>query len=233
MRLLIKFPTRGRANRFFSVFEAYLKNLKEPEKTTFVITIDVDDLQMNCEESRIKFARLKTKYPKTKIFVSVGVSGSKIGAVNRGIDQYLGLFDVLLLASDDMIPQVFGYDLIIMDTIKKIYPDTDGCLWFNDGFAKNRLNTLQILGKKYYQRFGYIYHPAYKSFYCDNEFTDIAKKLKKITYFDQCIIKHSHPCNERGATPYDQLYRENDKWWSHDQKVYITRRSNNFPKSIF
>ena len=60
----------------------------------------------------------------------------------------------------------------------KHFPDTDGVLWFFDGWRKD-LNTLCIIGRKYYERFGYIYHPDYKSFWCDAEFTEVANKLKK------------------------------------------------------
>ena len=60
------------------------------------------------------------------------------------------------------------------------YPDTDGVLWFNDGFQGNRLNTLCILGKKYYERFNYIYHPDYISLYCDEEQTNVARNMNKM-----------------------------------------------------
>jgi hypothetical protein len=73
------------------------------------------------------------------------------------------------------------------------YPDTDGVLWFNDGYQGNRLNTLCILGKKYYDRFNYIYHPDYISVWCDNEFMDVANLLGKQIYFDDIIIRHEHP----------------------------------------
>ena len=75
---------------------------------------------------------------------------------------------IVLLASDDMIPMEKGFDNIIIDKMKNYYPDTDGVLWFNDGYQGDKLNTLCILGKKYYDRFGYIYNPEYISVLSDN-----------------------------------------------------------------
>ena len=58
-----------------------------------------------------------------------------------------------------MVPLVNGYDTVIKEKMTLHYADTDGVLWFNDGHQEKKLNTLCILGKKYYDRFGYIYHP--------------------------------------------------------------------------
>ncbi len=102
------------------------------------------------------------------------------------------------------------------------YPDTDGVLWFNDGFQKDRLNTLSILGKKYYDRFGYIYHPSYKSLWCDNEFTEVATKLGKQTYFEQIIIKHEHPLWTKEKP--DTVLIENDKYDPEDRANFERRK---------
>jgi hypothetical protein len=91
--------------------------------------------------------------------IVVGRSCGKIGAINRDMDL-APPFDILLLASDDMIPIVKGYDRIIRDNMPL---DTDRVLHFNDGHRTDSLNTLCILGKKYYDRFGYIYYPEYKT----------------------------------------------------------------------
>jgi hypothetical protein len=157
--------------------------------------------------------------------VIVGVSGSKIKAVNRDMDK-AGEFDILLLASDDMIPQVYNYDLLIRCKMRELYPDMDGVLWFNDGFQKNKLNTLSIIGRKYYERFGYIYHPAYTSLFCDNEFTIVANRLGKQTYIDMVIIKHEHPLFTGVGN--DSLYVENDKYFARDRDVFKSRLLNNF-----
>lgn len=157
-----------------------------------------------------------------------GKSLSKIHAVNRDMDHVKDKdWNVLLLASDDMIPQVKGYDQIILDKMAEHYPDTDGVLWFNDGFVGKRLNTLSIMGRKYYDRFGYIYNPEYTSLFCDDEFMHVSQMLNKVTYFDECIIKHEHPMNG-ASVPMDSLYRKNERFYQQDKAVFERRKAMNF-----
>ena len=175
MKLLIKFPTRNRKNKFFKVLRQYQNLCEDLDNTYFLITLDNDDESMNSSDVEDIFNTFKN------IKVVYGTSNSKIHAVNRDI-ELVNDWDIVLLASDDMTPKVKGYDNIIRNKMKEFYSDTDGILWFNDGHMGNKLNTLCILGKKYYDRFGYIYYPEYKSVWSDNEFMDVANILKKQTY---------------------------------------------------
>ena len=106
------------------------------------------------------------------------------------------------------------------------FPDTDGVLWFNDGYQSRAMNTLCILGKKYYDRFGYIYHPDYISLWCDNEFTVVANTLGRQKYFEQVIIQHQHPAAGFGEN--DKLYNENDKYNDSDMSTFMRRQKNRF-----
>jgi hypothetical protein len=160
------------------------------------------------------------------IKVVIGNSLSKIDAVNRDLNGFEKEWDILLLASDDMIPQVKGYDKIIKDNMLFNYPDTDGILWFNDGFQGNRLNTLCILGKKYYKRFNYIYNPEYRSCWSDNEFMVVGNLLKRQSYIDQVIIKHEHP--DWGYGKNDFVHQKNVSDFNYDYNIYKIRESNNF-----
>ena len=155
----------------------------------------------------------------------IGKSDSKIHAVNRDIDKIKD-WDIVLLASDDMIPQVKGYDQIIIQKMKENYPDSDGVLWFNDGYQGDKLNTLCILGKKYFDRFKYIYFPEYKSTWCDNEFMSVANLLGKQTYFDEIIIKHEHPYWGFGGQ--DDIHTKNFKDLNHDMEIFNKRKQINF-----
>lgn len=183
--VLVKFPTRGRPEKFFTVLNRYYHGAKQKHLTKFLVTCDLDDPTMNNETV---VAKLKTY---NNLQFRFGTSRTKIEAVNADMDL-AGDYDILLLASDDMVPEVKGYDQLIRERMADLYPDTDGVLWFFDGYRRD-FNTLCILGKKYYDRFGYIYHPSYKSFWCDNEFTDVARGLGLQTFTDQVVIRHIHP----------------------------------------
>jgi len=184
-------------------------------KTRIIISIDEDDATMTDDI----IARAKSFHENIKVIR--GKSSGKVSAINRDMPDPSD-FDILLLASDDMFPYVNGYDRIIRDSMQQMYPDTDGVLFFNDGYSGRRLNTLVICGSKYYSRFGYIYHPEYKSLFCDNEFMDEANRLGKQTYYDQTIIKHEH-FTKIGKNP-DMLYRINEAFYKRDEEMYERRK---------
>ena len=217
MNLVIKFPTRNRPHKFLTVLNKYISKLDD-KNTRIIVSCDIDDETMNNDEIKEIISAYDT------VTLNFTDNKSKIAAVNadlEGVD-----FDILLLASDDMIPQVKGYDTIIKEKMLELYPDTDGVLWFNDGYQGNKLNTLSILGKKYYDRFNYIYNPEYISVWCDNEFMDVANMLKKQTYINNVIIKHEHP--DWGHGNRDTIHGLNSKHENHDRTLYNNRKLINF-----
>jgi hypothetical protein len=217
--LLIKFPSRSRPSKLLYAYEKYISLAKDPQQIKSIITLDSDDTTVTSE----LIDKLKQIHPNT--IVCIGEPLGKIGAVNRDM-EYAADYDILLLASDDMIPEYRGYDDLLREKMTEHFPDTDGVLWFNDGFQKKNLNTLCILGKTYYERFGYIYHPSYKSLWCDNEFTEVAQRLNKQIYFDKVIIRHVHPIIT--GTVSDNLYQVNEKYFKQDKENFFIRRLNNF-----
>lgn len=217
MKILVKFPTRGRKEKFFSTLNKYYELLDDINSTQFQITIDEDDITMNNQEVLEQLSSYKN------LKFDLGRSENKIHAINRDIT--VDGWDIILIASDDMIPKVKGYDTIIRNKMVELYPNTDGILWFHDGNRKD-LNTLSIFGREYYKRFGYVYHPEYKSFWCDNEFTQVGNILKKQTFIDQVIIHHEHP--DWGFGRRDDLYISNVKNDNHDRNVFINRSKINF-----
>ena len=182
--ILVKFPTRSRPQKFLSVLKGYTEKAHDNTNITYLITIDSNDLSMT---EKVKDEAMK--YAPNVVFIT-GISQSKVHACNRDIHHFLS-WDVLILASDDMICQKKGWDVIVEKTMKNKFPDLDGVLYFPDGFTD--LNTMCILGKEYYNRFGYIYHPAYKSLWCDNEFQEVAQRLGKEYRSIEILFKHEHP----------------------------------------
>lgn len=220
MNILVKFPTRGRPDLFFNTLDIYYKQASNFGKMHFLVSIDNNDPYMNTDKVKAKL----TTY--VNLSFHLGDSKSKIDAVNRDMN-FAPDYDIILLASDDMIPQVYGYDEIIRKNMQEYYPDTDGILFFNDGYRGKDLNTLCILGKKYYKRFNYIYNPEYLSLFADNEFMDLGWILKKQTYFDDVIIRHEHP--EHGFhMQKDRIHELNEIHYVTDLMIYRKRKANNF-----
>ena len=135
MKLIIKFPTRNRPNKFLNILNKYV-NYLDDKNTEIIVSCDFDDPSMN--EDWVK--EVINQY--SNVTLKFGNNESKIQAVNANLDDVD--FDIVLLASDDMVPKVKGYDTIIKELMNVHYPDTDGILWFNDGYQGDKLNTLCI-----------------------------------------------------------------------------------------
>lgn len=228
MKLLIKFPTRQRPEQFKEALDTYYRLMSNKHQYQFIISMDQDDPSMlNSEISQW----LKSK---PNLLFNYGNNKTKVQAINADISQFTGLpggnydFDILLLASDDMIPLVHGYDDIIVTKMQEHFSDMSGCLHFNDGRQGRRLNTLSIMGVELYKHFGYIYHPSYESMYCDNEFMDITEQIGKAVYIDDIIISHQW-INICGGKK-DELYQRNDRPVMKDKRNYQARKAAGFPK---
>ena len=220
VKILFKYPTRNRLAWFEKTLKLYYDIISEDCDFQFLITLDEDDVTMNTEEVR-KFLNYQPN-----LIYNYGKSKTKIEACNADIDL-VDDWDILVLVSDDMIPVVREFDKIIVENMQKHFPDTDGALHFNDGcYGKDRTITLSIMGRKLYERFEYIYHPAYRSFYCDNEFTDEVYKLNKVIYIPQVIIQHKW---HGGPKSKDALYRRNSGM-KGDEFIYNRRKLLNFPR---
>lgn len=218
--LLIKMPTRSRPEQFFKTLDTYYKKLSNSISYHFVISCDIDDNLMNSPhviEKLKKYEHLSYYY---------GNSCSKIEAYNCDIDKHLD-FDVLLVVSDDMEPTVDSFDAIIMKKMHQYFPDYDGVLNFHDGNVGERCNTLPIIGKKFYDRFGYIYHPDYKSLFCDEELTLVSRILGKEVVFYEMLIKHKHPDWDSSYAS-DDLYKHNQTFFDRDEKIFKERQARNF-----
>jgi hypothetical protein len=191
-----------------------------PEQIGVAISCDVDDVSMSRNLVHEELHRVLNKTAWHRIFMSP--NKSKIEACNANMNEIEWEWDVVVLVSDDMIPQVQGWD----DVIRIHMPsDTNKILWFNDGYQGDKLNTLCVFGRQMYNHFGYIYNPEYKSLFCDTELTDLCKgELKdRCQYNPYCIIRHEHP-----GTGYkqnmDALYQHNQKFWNEDMYTYIRRK---------
>lgn len=224
MKLLIKFPTMSRPEKFINTLNKYYSNLSGNNDYQFIISLNEDDMTMN-NKKMLSFLDSK---PNLKYFF--GNHKTKIQAINADVEKADNDWDVILLASDDMIPYRQKYDMFILNNMNKHFPNMDGALHFNDGRAGRKLLTLSILGRKLYDEFGYIYHPDYISLWCDNEFMDVVKQMNKYVFVDRIIIKHDWI----DYTGTDSLHKRNESFFGKDKQTYLKRKAKGFPKkSIF
>lgn len=222
MNILVKLPSRGRPKQFRDVVVA-MNQAHESRgyNIHWLFTLDKDD------PTRDEAEGLTQAVPCGSSSYPPGNSTSKIHAVNRDINECEFPWDILVVASDDMWPVAQGWDTIIRNDMAKHFPDLDGMLWYPDGYQK-RIITMPILGAKYYRRFGFVYHPSYKSTHCDNEQTEVAQAHGKVVFIDRQLFDHRHPGNGV-RVPKDETYRKCDKDWKDDETNCKQRRLAGFP----
>jgi hypothetical protein len=226
MKILLKCPTRSRPKKVIETLRKYVELATQPDLIGICLSCDTDDATMHDPNVEYHITNLPVAW--VKIFYSD--NQSKIEAVNADMNKIEWGWDLVILVSDDMIPKVKGYDDIIRSHIT---PDLDRIVWINDGVQGYHLNTLSIMGRKMYDSIGYIYHPSYKSLFCDNEFTDLCKGslASKCSYIEEILVRHEH---FRTGFPEknDALYQRNQRYWSADFKNYIARKTYEYDWSI-
>lgn len=231
MRILLKCPTRSRPQRVIQTLDKYIRLANQPSLLGIAVSCDADDVSMTRNLVQDELRRTIGRAGWSQVFYSN--NRSKIEACNADMDRIDYPWDIVVLVSDDMVPQIKGYDDIIRNHMLAKFPDTNGILWFNDGYQGDKLNTLCVYGREFYQRQGYIYHPSYKSLFCDTELTDLCRTDYKdiCLYISYCIIRHEHP-GTGFADRMDALYQANQRYWNTDMYNYIARKRYDYDWSI-
>ena len=231
MRILLKCPTRSRPGQFIRVLNQYVTLANRPDLLGVCVSCDHDDSTMTDSNVQLSIKNITHQVAWSEIYY--GNSTSKIEAVNADIADISWNWNIVVIVSDDMVPQVKGYDDVLRSHMIAKFPDTDGILWTNDGTQGDKLNTISIMGRKMYESFGYLYHPSYKSLFCDTEFTDLCKGslASKCTYIPYMLIKHEHP-GTGFPQRNDALYTRNNSFWYTDLMMYISRKNYQYDWTI-
>ena len=231
MRILLKCPTRSRPQRVIQTLDKYIRLANQPSLLGIAVSCDADDASMTRNLVQEELRRTIGRAGWSQVFYSN--NHSKIEACNADMDRIDYPWDIVVLVSDDMVPQIKGYDDIIRNHMLAKFPDTNGILWFNDGYQGDKLNTLCVYGRQFYQRQGYMYHPSYKSLFCDTELTDLCRTDYKdiCLYVAYCIIRHEHP-GTGFADRMDALYQANQRYWNADMYNYIARKRYDYDWTI-
>lgn len=223
MKICFVFASRSRPQRFFAVLE----NIRDMtlDKDYFVVAkLDEDDHVMTREGGRLK------DYP--EVIVKWGYSKSKIAAINRDMDR-LPEWEILINVSDDQLFIERGFDRII----KEHMTDQDLFLHFSEPYSNsqatksggNEVCVMSIIGRTYYERDRFIYHPAYYSLFCDEEATQVAKLRGCYKYIPEPIFCHYHYSQSDPSfrIKKDALYQRNDTY-RQDERIFNERKKINF-----
>ena len=223
MILLIKIPSRERKAKLLDVLRIYNQKIQWKQAVHYLFSFDLDDDYPTKEE-------LQAIVPDSQVTISVGKSGGKIDAINRGINL-IEHWDILLLGSDDFIPIVDDFDEVIRNHFRVLNPDLTKALWTSDGH-QDRINTLPIMGRRCYESKGYIYHPSYISLWCDNEYTEVLTQEGRLIKIDDCILQHESPVWKKKVRTLpiikDHLFIKNESYNEKDKANYEARKEAGF-----
>lgn len=221
--ILVKYASRQRPELFKKTIQNIDEMISHNNAFQILVSADFDDATMN-NPAMINWCQ---SYGNLRLIF--GHSDSKIHAINRDMHFADQDWKVLINMSDDFKFVEKNWDETLLESTKKIWHySTDFFAHFNDGYIKDRCATLSIIGREYYLRDGYIYHPDYKSFSCDAEAWYVAIARGRHYYFDRVICEHQHPANAPRKIANDALYARNSQFTDHDTSVYWRRLHNDF-----
>ena len=225
MKILYKVTSRQRPDNL----KRTLLNIQEMATNPnylICLTLDEDDKTVN----NPAFTEWINENFWIELSVFYGKSKNKIDAINRDLEQFTN-WDILVNVSDDQVFTVKGFDQKIIDAFQ-FANGTDLFLHFRDTNHDpiDALCTLSIIGQDYFKRDGYIYHPSYKSVWCDNEAMQVAKNRNCYRFIPDVIFDHLHPAY--GKSQQDQLSRKTESPSLHkiDHNNFLRRQKFNFPK---
>lgn len=219
MKILFKYASRSRPENFERGLKSIIDNVGSSDYNV-LISLDEDDPFIN------NYVALLEKYK--YLHLRIGKSISKIDAINRDVDTFPLDWDMLINMSDDMLFTKPCFDFEIRSIFRKNFPNGDGFLHLNDGHQGENVSTMSIMDRKYYERDRYIYHPEYKSLWCDVEATEVAYMRGSYGYAPIVLFDHLHPA--WGLAPNDAQYlkSESKEMWDHDKAVIDRHRANNY-----
>lgn len=224
-KILIKYASRGRPERFFEGMETIYNLCSQPDYIRVLITADEDDTSMNNDEVKLRISGYKNAH------VIYGKSENKIHACNRDFDimpDEWKDWDIIANFSDDMRWNIFGWDDMIRVDFNSVSPDFSHFMAYLDNDTHGALSTLYIAGRSFFDKFGFVYNPIYISLFADNEVEDIAKLINKYHYTWYSIYSHLNPAYHTQFAK-DEMFLEQQKiGWEIDSKTYYERKARDF-----
>lgn len=219
-KLLIKLPSRTRPKKFFDAVDN-IQSMIGIEEFVIASALDLDDSSMNDWGVRNKIKEYDN------LIIYWGLSKNKISAINRSIPMNID-WTHMIVSSDDFVFLKRGFGQQILHDFEQYFPDGDGLLHYPDGHVNEKLITLPIMGRAYYERTNYIYNPDYISVYGDCEQQEVAKKLGKYQYVPIQIADHQH--FRWGFGGKDDLMAKTDspENYQKDRATYNRRKLLNF-----
>ncbi|MBW2314643.1 MAG: hypothetical protein JRH10_10660 [Deltaproteobacteria bacterium] len=212
MRFSLLHPSRRRLTLAARAIDEWREKASGQHALEYLLSVDADDPDL---EGYRKLAENRD------VRLLVGENRSIVDATNRAARASSG--DVLVVVSDDFgCPE--AWDETIADLLGE---DLDRAVWVADGID-NALMTLPILGRRFYESLGYVYHPDYLSMYADDELTEVARSRRKV--IDARHVQFEHRHYSKLGTRADSTYRRqnSERAYLDGWRVFERHRAKGF-----
>lgn len=210
-------PSRGRPQKSFMNAQKWVQYAGVDVE--LIVINDLDDSThknygmwyQSFSSSDIRFARL------------VGNHTSVVNASNMGAAKSTG--DILVYLSDDFdCPNDWG-KLVVDEFTKHKGPTlikVDDCL---QNFSTAVL-TIPMMNRELYDKLGYLWHPGYKSMFCDEHLYWRARKLGALQYAPHLKFEHRHV--SVGKAEDDETYRRSAANWNQGKALFAQHKAAGF-----
>lgn len=199
-------PSRSRPKQSF---ETISKWIQKAGMSDFEILVGVEDDENLIYQNYYMDVRFKTVQPDIKIIH--GNYGCAVTTINHLATQAQG--NILIVVSDDTDCPPSWANKILRYTQGK----SDFVLRVKDGIQPKMI-TMPILDRVYYQRDGYIYHPAFRHAWADRYFTEVAYKRKRVIE-KNIMFRHLHYSVSKTKFR-DGQYARTDATFNEGKRIY-------------
>jgi hypothetical protein len=169
-------PSRSRPTKSFDATQKWIQNASS---TDFEVIVSIDDN----DPHRDQYLAIYSNVPKAKVIINK--NRSAVDAINNAAKESIG--EILIVVSDDT-GCTNQWDTIIS---KATEGHSDYILKVYDGVQK-WIITMPIMDREYYNRYGFVYYPAFKHMFVDTFLTHQADALKKVIWRNDITIPHHH-----------------------------------------
>jgi hypothetical protein len=204
-------PSRGRSKRALNAYKNAINNAFDSSKIEYILSVEPD---MFCDYHNVFNSSIRNNF----IYVSKE-NKTAIEAINSGAKEAKA--NILMVLSDDFDDMPLNWDLMILEAVK------DKKFWVLKTFDKTQewIITMPIMDRAFYNKFGYIYNPAYTHMFCYTELSSICDMLDCVITRNDIVFPHNHYTN---GFEKDEINTKNDLSWKQGESMYFKRMKENF-----
>lgn len=219
--------TTARVQQWRDVYEAWISAAVNPSATEYVLCYDP-----RWGFTGTAFAEVMAWEQSREGNKLVRNTGRRcyVDGVNLAAAASTG--DVLIVNADDQYPcDKWDHELheaIVADTM-------DGCadyvLEVSTGTPTEHergIMVMPILSRERYDRFGWVFYPAYESMFADNDFCQMAKRDKCIIDARHLVFPHKHWVNQQREKDEQDRAQNRQEAYDEGAKLFAARKRVNF-----